>query len=120
MKNTVNTIENFRLTYENYEKMLHSKTMTSCEKSILLKIISEQQLIFEPTPIKYDWFITLVSRNTIVESCKRLKARGLIKVRALINGTLEEVEQVDERYETLYYSLQLDTLEKQNFITLHY
>ena len=54
MKNTVNTIENFRLTYENYEKMLHSKTMTSCEKSILLKIISEQQLIFEPTPIKYD------------------------------------------------------------------
>jgi hypothetical protein len=44
----------------------------------------------------------------------------MIKVRALTNGTLEETERVDERHETLYYSLQLDTLEKQNFITLHY
>jgi hypothetical protein len=64
MKNTVNTIENFRLTYENYEKMLDSKTMTSWEKFILLKIISEQQLTFEPTPIKYDEFITFLDTQS--------------------------------------------------------
>lgn len=118
MKRAVNT--NFTLTFENYKMLFNSKTMKSCEKFILFKIIEEQQISSYPVTIHFTEITRFVSfsRKTIYESFKRLKAKGLINFHALINGTLEEVEQVDERNDQLFYSLQLETLEDQNYISV--
>lgn len=118
MKKKVNTDNNFVLTFANYEMLFNSKTMKRCEKFILFTIIKEQQYSY-PEAMHFTEIIRFVSfsRKIVNESFKRLKAKGLINVYASIDGKIQEVEQVDERYEHLFYSLQLETLEDQNYIT---
>lgn len=122
MKKTVNTIKNFILTFDNYKMLFNSKTMKPCEKFILFTIIGKQQVSLNPVIIDYAEVrrFVPVSKKTISESIKQLKAKGLIDILASINGRLEHVEQVDDKYEMIYYSLQLDILDDQNFISLGY